>query len=270
MSEMTPTMPIVLPPPMPMGGMASQTPQPRMSVTTSMMSMWDGNQNGVQLRISGMDTGISLGFWIPSIGADGRRTYPREQRISAILTQKNCAALEKALNKYLIPAYTAGNDARYGVYTNNARTNMIEVETKLGDFYLNYYQGCDVNTHIPQRSITFKFETVDVNESYNPATGEYITRTVQADFYLFMKMLSGYNELAAGSIAGHGNRVTGHYSQQQLMDYLRAIATSVHAQLPIQPFQRGFNPPPYNPENPAAPVPSTPMTEVDDLSDLYN
>lgn len=256
----------------------AQQQQQRTSITTSLLSMWDANNNGVQLRMQALDSGLSVQFWIPFIGPDGRRTYPREQRVSTILTQKNCMAMEKAILNVLLPEYDAGKNTKVGVFTNNARSTFFELECRDGEFYANLHQGCDATTHVPQNMLTFKFEAVLVGGNFNTTTGESEMIPIQADFYLFSKVIQGYNYLASGYVSGHGVRAADHSFHVQLMDHLRSIANAVHAQLPPPSYQRtGMT---YNPAGAAAPAavgqdmaqggyPTPTMTEVNDLSDLY-
>ena len=261
--------------PVPVNG---QQQQQRATITTSLMSMWDANNNGVQLRVSALDNGLSISFWIPFIGPDGRRSYPREQRINTILTQKNCVAMEKLIVEILLPAYAAGKDCRVSVFTNNARSTVFELEVRGGEFFANLHQGCDATTHVPQSSLSFKFESVLANESFDQATGEFKVVPIQADFYLFSKVLQGYNYLSSGTISGHGVRYSDHSYHAQLMDTLKSIANAVHAQLPVPTYNRtglasGFNngmpagmtTPPAN----GAATPPSPVLEEVELSELY-
>lgn len=239
----------------------------RNSITTSMLSFWDANQNGMKFNVSALDSSLSIAFWIPHVGTDGRRTYPKEQRYSTILSPKNCIALEDMLVNHLLEDYNASRNGRYSIFTNAARSTLLEFEVIDGEFYSTLYIGCDATTKVAQSTIRFKFEVVVFNEDYDPTTGNFNPVPVQADFFLFLKTVQGFNRMASGFIAGHGTRVTGNVDSVRLMNYIHAIANAVHAQLPNPNFQpMGTIRQIPGEASPTAPTPT--MTEVDNLNDL--
>lgn len=239
----------------------------RNSITTSMLSFWDANQNGMKFNVSALDSGLSIAFWIPHVGSDGRRTYPKEQRYSTVLSPKNCIALEDMLVNHLLEDYNANKNGRYSIFTNASRSTLLEFEVIDGEFYSTLYIGCDATTKVAQSTVRFKFEVVVFNEDYDPNTGNFNPVPVQADFYLFLRTVQGFNRLASGMIAGHGTRMATSIDSSRLMNYINAIANAVHAQLPNPNFQ----PMGVTRHIPGEPTPATPtptMTEVDNLSDL--
>ena len=240
----------------------------RNSITTSMLSFWDANQNGMKFNVSALDNNLSVAFWIPHVGTDGRRTYPKEQRYSAVLTPKNCIALEDMLVNRLLEDYNANRNGRYSIFTNAARSTLLEFEVVDGEFYSTLYIGCDATTKIAQSTVRFKFEMVVFNEDYDPTTGNFNPVPVQADFFLFLKTVQGFNRMASGYIAGHGYRAAGSIDSARLMNYVQAIANAVHAQLPNPNFQpMGV----MRMNSAGEPTPTSPtpaMTEVDNLQDL--
>lgn len=239
----------------------------RATVTTSMLSLWDANQNGLKFNVSALDSSLSIAIWIPHVGADGKKSYPKEQRYPAVITQKNCIALEDMIVNHLLVDYENSRNGRYGIFTNAARTTMLEFEVREGEFYATLYIGVDATTKVAQSTIKFKFESAFYHENYDPSTGSFNAIPVQADFYLFLKTLQGFNRMCAGFTAGHGNRHVSGPDFSRLMNYVQAIANAVHAQLPAPSFQTtgGYQ---QIPGNPTPSVPTPAMTEVSDLSDL--
>lgn len=240
---------------------------PRSSITTSMLSLWDSNQNGLKFNVAILDTSLSVAIWIPHVGTDGRRTYPKDQRYSAVISQKNCIALEDMIMNHLLIDYAAGKNSRYGIFTNAARSTLLEFECLDGEFYAILHLGCDATTKVAQSTVKFKFEGASFIKDYDSTTGLYDSEIIQADFYLFIKTLQGFNCMAAGLIAGHGYRAANGVDAARLMNYIQAIANAVHAQLPNPSFQPmgTIRQIPGN----ATPVSPTPtLTEVNDLSDL--
>jgi len=250
----------------------------QISVTTAMMTIWD-SATGAQLKLSVLNNGLGIAIWLPFVNPDGSRKYPTENRHSSVLTQKNALALERAINDHLIPEYDKGNNAHYGVFTNNAHSNMIEVEVRDGDFYLLMHRNCDPSTKIAKDTIRFKFDSTAIIEGYDSANGEMNVLPIQADFYVFAKAICAYNDLAGGYIAAHGTSMAMSSINQRFMEYMRSIADAVHAQLPAPNYQQngGYRAPSnsgvqqnYNVNNVAASsnLPSVTATEVTTLSDL--
>ena len=248
------------------------------NTSTAMMTIWD-SATGAQLKISVLNNGIGIAIWLPFINPDGSRKYPTENRHSTVLSQKNALALERAINEHLIPEYDKGNNAHYGVFTNTARSNMIELEVRDGDFYLLMHKNCDPSTKIPKDTIRFKFDSTAIIEGYDSVNGEMNVIPIQADFYVFVKAICAYNDLAGGYIAAHGTTMATATMNQRFMEYIRSIAEAVHAQLPAPTYQQngGYRAPSntgiqqnYNVDNVAASgnLPSVTATEVTTLSDL--
>lgn len=245
----------------------------RMSITTSLFTLWD--EAGNQLRIACLDNGLSVAIWVPFHSQDGRRTYPQEQRYSTICVPKCVIALENIIYEDIVPAYQQGRNLKKGVYTNNAHTNMLEVEVREGDFYFNFHRNCDPMTRIPQITISFKFDVYQIVSAFDPYSGEIQYEPIQADFFIFAKAIRAFTDLAGGMIGGHGNRVASSRMSEQLMSYIKAIAMQVHAQLPApQGYNQGLPAPgiitPSQRPTPQqeASIPEPPIKEIDDISDL--
>jgi hypothetical protein len=239
----------------------------------------DNNTQRNKLRISGNGSGLSIAIWTPMISPEGMRKYPQETRYGTMLVPRNVSALNKIIRDYLVPVYERGQDAKYSLFTNAVRSTLLEVECNNGFFYLNIYLECDATTRASNKKISFKFDAVPVLNKYDQATGEINVEYIQADFLLFTKAVGAYDDMVGGSVAGHGVRNADAFRNREFMDYLRAIATAVKAQLPAPVYQRtgGFNPPQNGAVQtqsgysaPAEPVASAQMTEVHDITDLFS
>lgn len=212
------------------GSYGGRSNNDRMSISTSMFTLWD--EAGNQLRLSCLDNGLSLAIWVPYFSPDGRRQYPVEQRYSTLCSAKAVQTLEDIIKTTILPAYEAGRNEKRGIFTNAAHSNLIEVEVKDGSFFINFHRGCDAMTHIPQHTTQFKFDIYHIVTKFDQGSGEMEIEPVQADFYVFAKAISAFNDLVAGSIAAHGTRMLNSYNNARYMEYLKAIANQVHAQLP--------------------------------------
>lgn len=209
----------------------------QISVNTSMMTIWDST-SGAQLKLSLLNNGLGVAIWLPFTGADGSRKYPTENRFSTVLSQKNALAMEKLIDDYIIPAYEKGANTHMGVFTNGSHSVMLEIEVRDGTFYLLMHRGCDPATRITKDTIRFKFDSVMITDNYDSSNGEMNVIPIQADFFVFAKAVSAYNDLAGGMFAAHGSAVASMSFNNKFMDYMRAIAESVHAQLPVPSYQQ--------------------------------
>ena len=45
------------------------------SVSTSLISMFDENSN--QLRLAGMESGMSIAIWVPQVSPERKMTFPQ-------------------------------------------------------------------------------------------------------------------------------------------------------------------------------------------------
>lgn len=243
-----------------------------------MMTIWD-SVSGAQLKIGVMNNGLSVSIWLPLVSPDGTRKYPSERRYSTVISPKNAIVLEKAIMERILPEYEKGNNIHVGVFTNNASSNMIEIEARDGVLYLLMHRNCDAVTRIPKETINFKFDTAAMIEQYDYTSGQMEVSPIQADFFVFVKALSAYNTLAGGYYASHGSAMASAVMNQRFMDYIRAIAEATKAQLPAPNYQQngGYRPnnnygtyPTQNVNNVAgaANLPAINPTEVTTLSEL--
>lgn len=250
----------------------------QINVSTSMVSMWD-SITGAQLKLSILNNGLGVAIWLPFVNPDGSRKYPTEYRNNVVVSQKNAIAVERAINDIILPAYEKGVNAHSGIFTNNARSSMLEIEVKDGEFYLAIHKNCDPVTRIPKDTVRFKFESASIINGFDPVSGEMEVVPIQADFFVFCKAIFAYNDLSAGSVAAHGTALASAYINRKFMDYIRSIADAVHAQLPAPVYQSygGFNSRQnsmgvqnnFNIDNPANnSLPQIAATEVATLSDL--
>ena len=245
----------------------------RPSISTSVATFWD--ENGIQLRVSYLENGVSIAFWTPQILENGSRKYPPEMRYGLILNNRILSAVMRSIINNLLDDYRSGKEyATIAVFTNAARTTIFQIEMINGEFYVKMHQNVDPTTNIPGRTISFKFETYPVMTSYDPASGNLEAELIHADFFLFTSMIKAYLDGASGMVAGQGVRQTSYSRNRQLMDHMIAIAKATHAALPAP--QNGYqynhsqqnNSGYQNQSSPQNSYETTSVTEVADLQDL--
>lgn len=243
--------------------MAYQNQRP--TVSSSAFNLWDESSH--QFRLSVMDSGLLLAIWNPYFGVDGRRSYPPEQRMTAKIGPSDVLILDNYIVNTIIPAYEAGKSVKKGLYTNNARTTIVEIECRDGMFYLWIHTGVDPTTHQAQTTSVFKFSYRSAISDYNAAEQKVELESFPADFYLFAKAVHTYAETCGGVVCGNGTMTAAQNHNLKVMDYLRAIATAVHAQLP-NPAVGTYSSGGYGDQRSNVPPGSTQPQEVTDVTDL--
>lgn len=253
--------------------MADNKPQ-KYDISTSLAVLWDNIGN--QLRISGNESGLAIGIWVPEIDPmSGRRKYPQEKRAQCILSQKLVAAIDKFIVEDLVPAYGSGKATNRGFFTNSAMTTHFEVGVEPlpddgnganGLFYVQISKGVDANTGIAASTTRYNFDFVMCTKDYDHTTGKFDYESVQADFLVFSYALYGYGRLCSGITSGHGTRIATSYSDKRLMDYIRSIANAVHAQIPTSTYSGSYTGGAHSSQAPeAAPAEISDLNSISDL-----
>lgn len=192
------------------------------SVTTSLISMFD--ENSYQLRLSGLESGLSFAIWVPQVSPEGKMTYPQEARFNTIMNADAVGALDWIIKNKIVPDWQAGKDFKYGVPCNRSMTNMIDIIGQSGEIYLRVSKDIDENRqakHVYQ----FKFTNTPIVIGYDPQTGNFDVDKVPAQFTMFTEVIAAYT--AVTYCAGHGARVAEKFTISSFYNYLQAIAAKL-------------------------------------------
>ena len=189
------------------------------TVTTSLISMFD--ENGYQLRLAGMESGMSIAIWIPQVTPEGKMTFPQQIRFNTILSTDTVGSLDWIIKNRVIPDWQAGKDFKYGVPANRSMTAMIEMIGINGDIYLRISRDIDEDRKA-KNVYQFKFVNTPVIIGYDPQTGAFDVDHVPAQFTMFTEVVSAYTAITA--LSGHGTRVATKYTISSFYNYLLAIA----------------------------------------------
>lgn len=245
----------------------NQSNRSNFSVSTNIVSMFD--DQSVQLRIGGLDNAMSVAFWLPVQGDNGRNTYPQDHRISVVLTPERVAALDHVLQEQVLPALEEGRQISRSVFTSRSCTNMLQISMEDDGIYL--YLHKDINEdRIAKDSYRFHFEDFMILTSYKPKTGDYDVDKCLATFYLFTQTIHAFVQ-DAGGVSAHGARVGTRYSTDRIFSYLTAIAQAVNAVIQTNNYGngggRGYTNPGFS-ENGPGNSPAPQMQELNNLSDI--
>lgn len=204
--------------------MADNNRNNQFTVTTSLISMFD--ENSYQLRLSGLESGLSMAIWIPQVNPEGKMSYPQEGRISMMLSMDTVGSLDWIIKNRVVPDWEAGKDFCYGVPCNRAMTNTIDIIGQNGEIYLRFSREIDENRHA-KNTYQFKFTNTTVLIGYNPQTGNFDVDKIPAQFTMFTEVIAAYTAVAY--TAGHGSRVANKFTVNSFYNYLQAIAAKLGA-----------------------------------------
>ena len=192
------------------------------TVTTSLISMFD--ENGYQLHLAVMESGMSIAIWIPQVTPEGKMTFPQQSRFNTILSTDTVGSLDWIIKNRVIPDWQAGKDFKYGVPANRSMTAMIDIIGINGDIYLRISRDIDEDRKA-KNVYQFKFVNTPVIIGYDPQTGAFDVDHVPAQFTMFTEVVSAYTAITA--LSGHGTRVATKYTISSFYNYLQAIAAKL-------------------------------------------
>lgn len=192
------------------------------SVTTSLISMFD--ENSYQLRLSGLESGLSFAIWVPQVSPEGKLSYPQESRFTTIMNSDAVGAMDWLIKNRIVPDWQAGKDFKYGVPCNRSMTNMIDIIGQNGEIYLRVSKDIDENRQA-KNVYQFKFTNTPIVIGYDPQSGNFDVDRVPAQFTMFTEVIAAYNAVAYS--AGHGVRVAERFTISSFYNYLQAIAAKL-------------------------------------------
>ncbi len=192
------------------------------SVSTSLISMFDENSN--QLRLAGMESGMSIAIWVPQVSPVGKMTFPQQSRFNTILSSDTVGSLDWLIKNRIVPDWQAGKDFKYGVPANRSMTAMIDIIGISGDIYLRISRDIDEDRKA-KNVYQFKFVNTPVIIGYDPQTGNFDVDHIPAQFTMFTEVISAYTAISA--LSGHGTRVATKFTVSSFYNYLQAIAAKL-------------------------------------------
>ena len=192
------------------------------TVSTSLISMFD--ETGSQLRLAGLESGMSIAIWSPQVNPDGKTTYPQEMRFTTMMSTDTVASLNWLIRNRIVPDWEAGKDFKYGVPCNRSMTAVIDIIGSGGEIYLRMSRDIDENRQA-KNVHQFKFTNTNILLNYDPQSGAFDIDKVPAQFTMFTEVIAAYNAVTYS--AGHGSRVANKFTISSMYNYLQAIASNL-------------------------------------------
>ena len=215
------------------GGQSSNNYQNR--VNTTGITLFDNES--MMLRLGYLGETLSLMIAIPTVGDNGKKSYPETNRHSVLITPDRATALyrEIILNG-IIPALEAKQDFTGGIFLNRKKDTILQLRIQDGELYLVLCTNINQD-RISENSYVFHFQKTEMIYGYDPSGSFTSQETTEGVFFVFCKWLDeGITALLA--TAGHGMRKGNEYSQTQIFNYLKGIAAKLG--VTIEGYRRNY------------------------------
>lgn len=250
--------------------MSEQSTFKQIEVRTNGLNLFGSNGN--LLIVSYLDNMINIQIGLPSEDGNGKRTYPKDNRIPFMLKKESVQDLSYLIMNDVIPAYVRGDEKiSYGVFLTNKKDSILMVECENDEFKLIYYWNIN-SERIPEGSVEFKFQKSTTIKQYNPNTGDFELEDVQAQFYCFAHMIVNFESIISANAISHGAKIGNAWTADQEMTHLKAIANKLGVS-PLGTSYRENNENPFDmnktnmsENNNYAAIP---MSETNNIEDIF-
>jgi len=236
----------------------------KVNINTNSLTFFD--DNGVMLKCGFLNENISISFGT-AVDNNGKRSYPNDKRDNLLLTSDRVGALYCLIKDKFLPAIEKGEDYNGGVFTSMKKDQVFELRIEhqngVAEIYALFHRNIDAN-RIPQKTVVFKFTKVPVIEKYNTTNGEFLLDEIDAQFYMFIKLIEGFVIAGANNVTAHSYRNANHYTTDKIFKYLGEMAAKMGISVASSPaYNNGFDKSTSNADMPA-------IEEIDDFGDLLS
>jgi hypothetical protein len=230
----------------------------KVSISTNSLSLFD--ENGSIMKFGFLNETLTVGV-LPQITSEGKKTYPTDARVNYVITAERVASLyDNIIMEKVLAAISEGRNYNGGIFLDNKKNRVFEIRVQDGEVYAVYYIDIDADRR-PKRTITFKFTKAPIIEKYNPESGEFELHEAHSQFFVFVKMLSGFLECISG-VTAHAHKFTNNYQNNKVTKMLEDLCVKMGINI-TSPRTTPFNN--FNgSEETTIPV----MSETTDLSNL--
>lgn len=217
----------------------------RIKVSTNSLSFF--NEERQMLKLSFLEDSVVVSICNPEF-ANEKLSYPQQMRHSVLVNQNNASALYDIITRIIIPAYEAGNSKDAGIFTNRAKTQMLEVMVEGGSFFVVIHD--EIENRIPKNSYTFKFDKTTIITDYDIKAVSFKTEEVDASFTVFAKAFEAFQNLSNG-ITAHEYQYRQSYYIEQIRKLITALDTKFNLGIaykngnynkPNSGFNEGYSP----------------------------
>lgn len=193
------------------------------AVNSNSIAMFSAD--GTMLRFSFKNDRLILTI-IPRVEdpAGGRPRWPRELGKSAILQPVQASALYNLFMEKMSQEIIEGkdHDGYLAVGLNRDFTSLVGIGWKNGNGELIICQNVNADRTCSTVS-RYPFQKQMAIDNYDPTSGQYTVKEIDAQFLLFVETLRAFNGAVGGSDAHMVKNLT-NYNFNQIMNHLKALA----------------------------------------------
>lgn len=212
--------------------------------------------DGNMIIPSYLDDCVNIAFCYPEVNESGKRSFPKENRVQVIVKRDAVGVLSRILSsdEFLAAVEHKGN-FNEGAFLNARKTDILSIIVENGEVGLAYFKelGEDLK---PKSTYTFKFQKDQVIKNYTGTSEKFEIDEIHSQLFMFIHMITWFEATVATKVISHGAKVGLNWNMQKELEYLRAVADKLGANIGPS-FNNGggsgFNnfsmPQPYNSQN---------------------
>lgn len=197
-------------------------------VSTAGITLFD--DEGIMMKLGYLGDTLSVTLGIPKPAENGKRTYPKDDRVPFLITPERAAALYNEIitnekDGGLLAAIREDRPFNRGIFLNQNKTAVLELLYKEGEVYLVYCKNIN-EERAAEKSYVFHFQKTEIIDGYDPSGSFDGQSKAEGSFFVFCCYVeSGVYEISGGS--GHSVRKTAQYTISAIFNHLKAIAAKL-------------------------------------------
>lgn len=200
------------------------------------------NTRGIQfMNKNGFDPStLVLGFWNemlsikihPALGKENQsesKVFDYEKVVHTALTVEKISILKKLIEKKIFPAIEKGEDKKVGVPVGGNSLVVVGTGKDItGEIrpYIAIHKALDENSHIPEMSIFYEFNSGMCIEDYNDKSGSFNVSYINGEFILFFEILKSTLSSLSNSTT-HSIRYADRFYRNRLINDLGEIGSKL-------------------------------------------
>lgn len=195
------------------------------TIKTNGLNLFGADDN--MLMISYLDDSISLSFCYPSIDETGKKTFPKDNRITTTLRRDTVAEFAEILrSESFLSAVENEGTFNKGVALNRQMTDILSIIVEGKNIGLSFFKELGED-HKPKSIFIFRFQKSKIINGFNGRTDEFAIDEMNAPLFMFVHMITAFEETCATKLGGHMAKLGLSWSASKEMEYLRAIASKL-------------------------------------------
>ncbi len=204
------------------GNGSQQNNRNRINIYSNGLVFFD--EQGNMLKFTYLNEAISITFIFPIIEGD-KKIYSNAPSENVVLSRERVAALFEVVIKKVLNAMNNNTPYNGGVFSTLKKDNVFEIRYENNEIYAVLHKNIDANRN-PQNSYVFHFQKIPTIENFIPGGKEFEILNIDANFYLFVKMIEGFLYGIGNGIA-HSVKCTENSTMFKLMRNIEGIAAKL-------------------------------------------